>query len=404
MNTPEVTIGFCPRERFSTGPRTLARILESTGVPYRLLVIDCDTPRPVWREMERLLQQHDDVTVIRENRFLLPSASKNLIVDRTDTPYMCLIENDILVESGWVERFLRAARTHSADVVIPLIYELFEDYPERPPRPHYDDDLGQVRARQTSEGERYIIEPRTTSRFSDPASPARAEEFMEAHCLFFRRALFDRMKPFDGECNASDEVDISMAVRDAGGTAIFDPSCSVTFLQPAFPIAPVDRDYFLLRWDPSAARKSHRRLMDRWKLAASPQMLGFWHERHARGGGTLRDWGDQLRALAAGRPIILVDGEQFRGSQLTEDLEIIPFTENGGAYWGDPADDDTAIAELEKDIAAGAGLIVLTWNRFWYLSFYPAFIALLRHRFPNVVNDERMIAFALSAPQDQLDG
>ena len=82
---------------------------------------------------------------------------------------------------------------------------------------------------------------------------------MESHCLFFRRDLLGSMQHFDGECNASDEVDISMAVRAAGGSAIFDPACTVTFVQPPFPVDAVDRDYFLMRWDPQQAEQSHRR-------------------------------------------------------------------------------------------------------------------------------------------------
>ncbi len=354
MSDPLVTIGFCPRERFAMAPESLARILKHTTVSHHLVVVDCNTPRTIWHKLEKQLLGHQNVTIITRDEYLLPSACKNIIIEHTNTEFLCLIENDILVEKGWIENFLSSSRTHAADVVVPLIFEVFEDRPDRPPRPHFDDDLGSVVTTETDAGEKLDIRPRESSRFDDPGSAARPVDFMEAHCLFFRSELFDLMQPFDGECSASDEVDISMAVRTAGATTVFDPSCTVTFTQPAYPVIEVDRDYFLMRWDPRKAEQSHHRLMKRWRLAHSPQLLGFWHERFARGGNTLGDWRDELAKLSGGYPVILVDGQQFRGAELDQNLETIPFTENMGEYWGDPADDESAIRELGKGIVAGA--------------------------------------------------
>ena len=397
MHETKVTIGFCPRERFSRAPEALGCILKNTTTPYRLVVVDCNTPKNIWADMEPQLQQHNNVKIIHSDQYLLPSACKNIIIENADTEYVCLIENDVLVEPGWLERFLSSSEKHSAGVVVPLIYEIFEDRPERPPRPHFDDHLGRIHPQQTPEGEMYAIEPRKTSRFDDPGGAARSVEFLEAHCLFFRRDLLDRMQHFDGECNASDEIDISMTVQAAGSSAIFDPACTVTFLQPAFPVNAVDRDYFLMRWDPQQAVQSHRRLKQRWKLTHSPQLLGFWHERHARGGYGLGSWRDELKALAGGHPIVLIDGEQFWGSELTEGLVTVPFTENQGGYWGDPADDRAAIEEIEKDRRAGCGLLVFTWNTFWYFTYYQRLSAYLRRHFRCVLDDDRMVAFDLTS-------
>ena len=99
---PTVTIGFVPRERFSRAPDALARILKSTTVPFNLLVVDCNTPRTYWQAMEELLSDRNNVKVIHKDHYLLPNASRNLVVSESKDEFVCLIENDVLVEHGWI--------------------------------------------------------------------------------------------------------------------------------------------------------------------------------------------------------------------------------------------------------------------------------------------------------------
>lgn len=395
---PRVTIGFCPRERFSKAVDSLASILENTSVPYRLIVVDCDTPPAVRAGMNDLLRGRNNVSYIRTDEYLLPADCKNRIIEETSTEFLCLIENDNLVDEGWVERFIASADRHECDAVVPLLYEIFEDAPANEPKPHFDDDLGFVKPVEDAEGadgELLTIVPRGQSRFDDPGTQPRPAEFMEAHCVFLRKSLLEKMKPLDIECSFSDEIDLSMTIREAGGKVIFDPSCTITYVQPSYPVPEVDRPYFDKRWDPEGAQKSHQRLMERWHLAEVPQLIGFGLERHARGTDSLAAWGRELAALAGDKPMVLVDDDQFRTSALGDQLDLIAFTENDGVYWGAPADDQAAIAELEKAIANGAGTITFTWNTFWWFDHYKDFTAHLRDTLPVLFEDGRMIVFAL---------
>ena len=392
----EITIGFCPRERFSKATASLRGIVDNTSIPYDLIIVDCNTPAPIWAEIEGMIAGRNNVEVIRVDDYILPSDSKTRIVERTKTPYICLIENDVLVGENWAENFLHSCNENQADVVAPLIYEVFDQFPDRRPAPHFDDDLGVVEHEETGEGSKLFIRPRKTSRFDDPGTAARPVEFVESHCLFFRRELFGRLPALDTTCSASDEVDISMALRQAGARVIFDPSCTVTFAQPPLPVAPVDQDYFELRWNPESARKSHARLLERWNLGESPQLLGFWYERYARGRDALVEWRDVIRTQFGDDPFILVDDEQFRYSDVTKDLCAIPFTEVEGVYWGAPASDQAAMEELEKSRGVGARAIVFTWNTFWYFKHYKNFAAALDRRFRRVIDNEFMVAYDLS--------
>lgn len=92
---------------------------------------------------------------------------------------------------------------------------------------------------------------------------------------------------------------------------------------------------------------------------------------------------------------ILVDDMCFKGD-LAVSAEALPFLERGGQYWGRPPDDDTAIHELERMARDGAGLIVFAWPAFWWLEYYSGFHCYLRQTYPCVLENERVIAFALS--------
>jgi hypothetical protein len=89
---------------------------------------------------------------------------------------------------------------------------------------------------------------------------------------------------------------------------------------------------------------------------------------------------------------ILVDEEQLR-SDLPH-RNIIPFLERDGQYWGPPADDATALREVERLRAAGAKRIAFIWSTFWWLDYYPALAEHLRSTCRCVHESEQTVIFA----------
>ena len=73
----------------------------------------------------------------------------------------------------------------------------------------------------------------------------------------------------------------------------------------------------------------------------------------------------------------------------------MPFLEKDGQYWGPPADDATAINELERLHQAGAQLVVFVWTTFWWLEHYTGFHRHLRSRYACVQEDEHVVVFDL---------
>lgn len=100
-----------------------------------------------------------------------------------------------------------------------------------------------------------------------------------------------------------------------------------------------------------------------------------------------------VRLIPRGTPFILVDEEQLRIGLPHQ--RAIPFLEKNGEYWGPPADDATAIRELERLRKAGARYIAFAWPAFWWLTHYGKFHEHLENRFPHLVNSDWLVVFDL---------
>jgi|GEM_PF-227657 len=99
--------------------------------------------------------------------------------------------------------------------------------------------------------------------------------------------------------------------------------------------------------------------------------------------------------IPLGKSFILVDEGQWAGDQVIAGRFAIPFLEREGRYWGRPADDATAIRELERLREAGASFIAFVWPAFWWLNYYSHFSRYLRAMYRRVLENERLLLFAL---------
>jgi hypothetical protein len=73
----------------------------------------------------------------------------------------------------------------------------------------------------------------------------------------------------------------------------------------------------------------------------------------------------------------------------------LPFTEREGVYWGPPADDASAIAELQRQRQAGSSYLVVGWPAFWWLDYYRDFHQHLRDHHRCLLENDDLIVFAL---------
>lgn len=106
---------------------------------------------------------------------------------------------------------------------------------------------------------------------------------------------------------------------------------------------------------------------------------------------------DVARTIPEGETFILVDEQGF-GRDFARGRCALPFTERDGAYWGAPADAETAVRELERmRRERGASFIAFGWPSFWWLEHYAGLAAHLRARYDCVLENRRLVVFDLRA-------
>ncbi len=104
---------------------------------------------------------------------------------------------------------------------------------------------------------------------------------------------------------------------------------------------------------------------------------------------------DIVRLVPAGASFILVDEANWKTDPSLAGRKRIPFLEHEGQYWGCPADDATAIAELERLRERGADFMVFTWQAFWWLDYYSGLRRRLRGEFHCELENDRVVIFDL---------
>jgi hypothetical protein len=69
--------------------------------------------------------------------------------------------------------------------------------------------------------------------------------------------------------------------------------------------------------------------------------------------------------------------------------------EKEGLFWGPPADDGTAITELQRLRNGGAAFIAFSWHAFWWFDYYKGFLRHLHDRYVCALKNERLVVFDL---------
>jgi len=92
------------------------------------------------------------------------------------------------------------------------------------------------------------------------------------------------------------------------------------------------------------------------------------------------------RAVPQGETVAIA-GESWWAEELALSRKVLPLMEKDGQYWGEPADDAAALAEVER---LGARFVAFGWPAFWWLGHYREFVSRLGGR---VVENDRVVLF-----------
>ena len=256
------TIVVTPRERYSTALRCLPHLVANTKTPHRLVYVAGNAPAYIAEFLDRTCRTHGYDLELR-NRFLAPNEARNIGLRRVTTKYVVFLDNDVLVEPGWLEALVTCAEETGADVVGALCL-----YGEP------DDGLVHTAGGDLlfhEEGDRYRIEERhrhtNASLKIKPLELARSRcHYTEFHCVLIRHDLFDRIGPLDERIvSAAEHIDLALLLRAHGGEAFVEPSAVVSYLPDADHVLS-DAGFFRVRWSDEWFASTMAHFAEKWRL------------------------------------------------------------------------------------------------------------------------------------------
>jgi len=104
----------------------------------------------------------------------------------------------------------------------------------------------------------------------------------------------------------------------------------------------------------------------------------------------------EMQRLIRPEDVCIIVGNDWWREELGDQFKKLPFFEHQGQYWGPPADDTTAIRDLNRLRRDGARFLVFGWPTFWWLEHYQDLNKHLQTNFNKVADNDRLIVFDLS--------
>jgi hypothetical protein len=247
---PLVTVVMVQRDRVSVAGRAIRQLFDVTEAPFVFVYVDGRSRRSVRHELDRLRDEFGFV-VLRADRRLTPNQARTIGLREVTTPYVVFVDNDCLVQPGWLTTLLRTAEEQSAAVVGPL-------YAAGDPVPQRVHVAGGFTILDGAAGERHFQD---ILRFYNlpwvdlPTDLQRQRcDFAEFHCLLIRTDILVAVGGLDQAMFSTHEhLDLCMRVSAAGGEVWFEPAVVVNFAFPS-ELRVSDLPYFLWRWSEQATR------------------------------------------------------------------------------------------------------------------------------------------------------
>jgi GT2 family glycosyltransferase len=268
---PRVTIVVTQRERMSLTERSLESILADRSTAFDLIYVDGGAPEDVAAYLRRRSREAD-FRLIRREEWLWPNVARNIALALVTTPYVVFIDNDVLVEQGWLSKLVDAADETDAALVGPLY--LWSDG-RALPTIHMSGGI--LTFETTSEG--LAIHERH-DRYNEPVTARttfsrQACDFLEYHCTLARTDFLRDIGGLDEQIVCVHEhIDLALLARQKNLPILTDPLSAVTYL--AFvPMQVADLAFHRWRWSADAVASSLRAFSTKWKtVEGGPSFAG----------------------------------------------------------------------------------------------------------------------------------
>lgn len=272
---PRATILMMVRERHALTEQALESIFRNTAQPYRLIFADVMSPEWLSSLLEKKSAERG-FEVVRFNEPLWPHEVRRKLADTINTEYVVYIDNDVLVEPGWLEKLVACADETGAGIVGPLY--LWSDGKSEPTihmaggiLTETPGQTGDADGRVLGEAHRLINKNPKDVQDVLYRQPC---DFLEYHCMLIRASLLDGGALFDENIQCVHEhIDTALTAKKRGYPVYFEPDARVTYL--AFADYQLDDlPLFRKRWSKQAGEASIKAFAEKWQVIDDERSFG----------------------------------------------------------------------------------------------------------------------------------
>ena len=243
---PRATVVVTQRERYGHTRRSLESLYGSTTAPFELVYVDTGSPPHIQAYLEQQSRVRPDFKLLRHDSYLGQNEARNVGFREVNTEYVVFIDNDVVMEQGWLEGLLSCADESGATIVGPL-YMIGEP--------------GHAVVHMAG-GDFHVVERNGRKAFSEKpryANVALSEvagkltreqvDFVDLHCTLVRAEALREMDGFDEKMlTIRQHLDLCLEATRRGFQVVLEPSVKATFVPPSA-LEPTDRRFFRRRWD-----------------------------------------------------------------------------------------------------------------------------------------------------------
>lgn len=231
------------RDRWDHAPDTLDLLLDRTDPRHRIVVVDGAAPRHVAAGFETAAAT-GRVSISRHQRYLASNEARLAGLDGVTTDWIAFVENDVVLDDGWLDTLIDAAERTGAASTYPL-------YLEDTARGRVVHGAGCDLDVTGPPGRRRITQHSgPTGRLLADVDPLDAAPRIQAepHAIVIRRGVLESMGGPDPELLGwFEHVDLALHHMNLGVESWFVPDVRCLYLAPGR-FQPAEASTFLLRW------------------------------------------------------------------------------------------------------------------------------------------------------------
>ncbi|NER24062.1 MAG: glycosyltransferase family 2 protein [Symploca sp. SIO1B1] len=281
MSTPKVTLIVTQRERFSLTKPSLESILSDyASYPFDLIYVDGNSPAPVQQYLQQQAQTHEFITLIRRDRYLRSNVARNIALPQVqDADYIVFLDNDVIIEPGWLKHLVNCAEEEQAGIIVPLILQ------GQPGSPEIEVHVAGIKTiwRQRRFGKKWFEQKQLLygKQLREVESDLHRTpvDSVEFHCLMARHSLMQAVVLDEVFDSLASHTDLCLQATDLGEKIFLEPSSRVTFLNPRqiTLFTETDIPFYLFKWSEKSIADVFSRTYRKWKIAKDdPSIWSIW--------------------------------------------------------------------------------------------------------------------------------